>query len=208
MKIQYTNIPFGPYVMVTTIPEDMRLRLLKDGKKDLRSYHKRLAGHLHTQLKYNQNTTEWFYKESAPIWQAYREGWSNWSGQKNEGCELNAHDLWVNFMKPGDFNPVHTHGGDYSFVIFLDIPKKLTEEQEAFEGTSAKPGSLMFEFTQQAKPKWAFTGHAHNPTTGQMIIFPALLQHWVVPFKSNCTRVSVSGNLEILNRENLSNEFF
>ena len=42
----------------------------------------------------------------------------------------------------------------------------------------------MFEFTQQAKPKWAFTGNAIRPQTGDMYIFPALLQHWVVPFKS------------------------
>jgi uncharacterized protein (TIGR02466 family) len=194
--------------MRTKIPEDMRKRLLKDGKKDLKSYHKSLAGHLHTQLKYNDKTTKWFYQESHFIFRAYREGWSNWSGLPNYNCELNAHDLWVNFMKPGDFNPVHTHGGDYSFVIFLDIPKELKKEQDAFEGTSAVPGSLMFEFTQQAKPKWAQTGQSFRPSTGDMIIFPALLQHWVVPYKSKCTRVSVSGNLEVLNRKQLPNDFF
>ena len=206
--VEYGNIPFGPYVMKTKIPEDMRKRLLKDAKKDLKSYHKHLAGHLHTQLKYNDETTSWFYQESNFIWQCYREGWSNFTGLPNESVELNAHDLWVNFMKPGDFNPVHTHGGDYSFVIFLDVPKKLIEEQDAFEGTSSKPGSLMFEFTQQAKPKWAMTGQAIKPRTGDMLIFPALLQHWVVPFKSKCTRISVSGNLEIMNRQNLSDDFF
>ena len=206
--VEYGNIPFGPYVMRTKVPEDIRKRLLTDGKKQLKSYHTRLAGHLDSQLKYNDETTNWFYQQSSPIWQAYREGWSNWTGHPNEGIELNAHDLWVNFMKPGDFNPVHTHGGDYSFVIFLDVPKKLLDEQDAFEGTSSKPGSLMFEFTQQAKPKWAITGQAFNPKTGDMVIFPALLQHWVLPFKSKCTRVSVSGNLEIINRQNLSNDFF
>tara|TARA_Y100000592_G_scaffold60559_1_gene94630 strand:+ start:59 stop:691 length:633 start_codon:yes stop_codon:yes gene_type:complete len=206
--LQYGNIPFGPYVMKTKVPEDMRKKLLKDGKKDLASYHKKLAGHLNTQLRYNDDTTKWFYRESHFIWQAYREGWSNFTGLTNEGVELSAHDLWVNFMKPGDFNPVHTHGGDYSFVIFLDVPEKLVKEQNEFEGTSAPPGSLMFEFTQQAKPKWAITGQSVKPRTGEMLIFPALLQHWVVPFKSKCTRVSVSGNLEIVNRKNLSNDFF
>ena len=206
--VDYTNIPFGPYVMKTKIFEDVRLKLLKDAKKELKSYHKQLAGHLHTQLKYNNKTTEYFYNEMRPIFQAYREGWSNFTGHPNYGVELSAHDLWVNFMKPGDFNPVHTHGGDYSFVIFLDVPKQLKEEQNKFVGTSAKPGSLMFEFTQQAKPKWALTGQSFNPETGDLIIFPALLQHWVVPFKSKCTRISVSGNLEIVNREKLPNDFF
>ena len=38
--LEYGNIPFGPYVMKTKVPEDIRKRLLKDGKKDLKSYHK------------------------------------------------------------------------------------------------------------------------------------------------------------------------
>ena len=206
--LEYGNIPFGPYVMKTKVPEDIRKRLLKDGKKDLKSYHRNLAGHLHTQLKYNDKTTKWFYQESHFIWQAYREGWSKFTGLPNYDVELNAHDLWINYMKPGDFNPVHTHGGDYSFVIFLDVPKQILEEEKTFEGTSAKPGGLMFEFTQQAKPKWAITGQTIKPRTGDMLIFPALLQHWVVPFKSKCTRISVSGNLEIVNRKNLPNDFF
>ena len=206
--LEYSNIPFGPYVMATKVPEDIRKRLLKDGKKDLKSYHRNLAGHLHTQLKYNDKTTKWFYQESHFIWQAYREGWSKFTGLPNYDVELNAHDLWINYMKPGDFNPVHTHGGDYSFVIFLDVPKQILEEEKTFEGTSAKPGGLMFEFTQQAKPKWAITGQTIKPRTGDMLIFPALLQHWVVPFKSKCTRISVSGNLEIVNRKNLPNDFF
>jgi len=28
-----------------------------------------------------------------------------------------------------------------------------------------------------------------------MFIFPAWLKHWVSPFKSDCTRISVSGNI-------------
>ena len=28
-----------------------------------------------------------------------------------------------------------------------------------------------------------------------MFIFPAELKHWVFPFKSDCTRISVSGNV-------------
>ena len=40
----------------------------------------------------------------------------------------------------------------------LDVPKQLKKEQKEYEGTSAKPGTLMFEFTQQARPGWATTG--------------------------------------------------
>jgi hypothetical protein len=32
------------------------------------------------------------------------------------------------------------------------------------------------------------------PEEGDMYIFPAWLKHWVAPYKSDCTRISVSGN--------------
>ena len=111
-------------------------------------------------------------------------------------------------MQAGDFNPLHTHGGDYSFVLFLDIPKKLAKEQKEFEGTSAKPGMLMFEYTQQAKPRWATTGTVIHPQPGDFYMFPALLQHWVAPFKSKVTRVSVSGNMRIENKDKLPHDYF
>ena len=111
-------------------------------------------------------------------------------------------------MKAGDFNPIHVHGADYSFVLFVDIPKALQKEQKEFEGTSAKPGTLMFEYTQQARPRYATTGMAIRPEPGDMYIFPALLQHWVAPFKSKVTRISVSGNLRIVNWDKLPKDYF
>ena len=53
----------------------------------------------------------------------------------------------------------------------------------------------MFEYTQQARPRYATTGMAIRPEPGDMYIFPAYLKHWVYPYKSDCVRVSVSGNV-------------
>ena len=111
-------------------------------------------------------------------------------------------------MKAGDFNPMHTHGGDYSFVLFLDVPKQLKKEQEIYKGTSARPGQLMFEYTQQARPRYATSGTAIAPETGDFFMFPAMLQHWVAPFKSKVTRISVSGNLRVLNWDKLPHNYF
>ena len=33
------------------------------------------------------------------------------------------------------------------------------------------------------------------PEENDMFIFPAWLKHWVAPYKSDCTRISVSGNV-------------
>jgi len=207
-KVDYKHINWGPYVMATKVPNYIIKKLLSEGKKTKKNFNYSLAGHLDHQYLYPPKIQNWFYKEITPILNAYREGHSNFHGLQNLTIELDFNDLWINFMEAGDFNPLHTHGGDYSFVLFLDVPKQLKKEQKEFEGTSTPPGSLMFEYTQQAKPRWATTGTAIKPQTGDFFMFPALLQHWVCPFKSKVTRISVSGNLKIMNKANLPHDYF
>ena len=206
--MNYEHLNWGPFVMKMEMPSYIVKKLLIEGKKTKQSYNHKLAGHLESQFLYPTKVQQWFYDEIQPIIQAYRQGHCKFHGIEEVNVELQADSLWVNFMKSGDFNPKHTHGGDYSFVLFLDVPKQLKKEQDSFVGTSSKPGSLLFEYTQQARPQWATTGAHALPKTGDFYMFPALLQHWVAPFKSKITRVSVSGNLAILNRDKLPNNYF
>ena len=207
-QVDYGHINWGPYVMRTKVPDYIIKKLKTEGKKAKENYNYALAGHLDNQFLYPKNIQRWFYEEIHPIIQAYRDGHCKFHGIEELNVELEADDLWVNYMQAGDFNPMHTHGGDYSFVLFLDVPKQLKKEQENFKGTSTPPGSLMFEYTQQAKPRWATTGTNILPETGDLYMFPALLQHWVCPFKSKVTRISVSGNLRIVNRDKLPRDYF
>tara|TARA_Y100001972_G_scaffold119799_1_gene161510 strand:- start:376 stop:1020 length:645 start_codon:yes stop_codon:yes gene_type:complete len=208
--VDYTFMNWGPFVMKTKLPDYIVKRLLKEGDKLRKddSYNHKLAGHLNHQFLYKPETQNWFYREIIPVLNAYRNGHCNYHGLENLPVEFSFDDLWVNYMKSGDFNPLHTHGGDYSFVLFIDVPKKLKKEQEQFEGTSTKPGMLAFEYTQQAKPRWATTGITVQPEPGDFFMFPALLQHWVAPFKSKITRVSVSGNMRIEQRDKLPHDYF
>ena len=207
-NVEYGHMNWGPFVMKTKVPDYIITKLKNEGKKAKVNYSHRLAGHLDHQFLYPPKVQKWFYDEIHPIIQAYRNGHCKYHGIEELNVELQADDLWVNYMQPGDFNPLHTHGGDYSFVLFLNSPKKLKEEQEKFRGTASKPGMLMFEYTQQARPRWSTTGKLVEPETGDIYIFPALLQHWVCPFKSNVTRISVSGNLRIMNKANLPYDYF
>ena len=207
-NVQSTYMNWGPYVMKTKMPDYIIKKLKTEGRKTKENYNYKLAGHLDNQYMYPANIQKWFYEEIQPIVQAYRNGHCKFHGIEELTVELSADDLWVNYMKAGDFNPIHTHGGDYSFVLFLDVPKQLKKEQEEFEGTSAKPGSLMFEYTQQARPRYATSGTAIVPETGDFFMFPAMLQHWVCPFKSKVTRISVSGNLRIVNWDKLPKHYF
>jgi len=207
-QVDYGHMNWGPYVLKTKVPDYIIKKLKTEGKKAKEYYNHSLAGHLDNQFLYPPKVQKWFYDEIHPIIQAYRNGHCKFHGIEELNVDLQADDLWVNYMKEGDFNPMHTHGADYSFVLFLDVPKQLKKEQEEFKGTSAKPGQLMFEYTQQARPRWATTGTSISPETGDFFMFPALLQHWVAPFKSKVTRISVSGNLRILNRDKLPHDYF
>ena len=206
--LKISNPNFGPYVMKTQLPNYIVKKLLTEGKKAKVSYNYNLAGHLNNQFLYPVSVQNWFYNEIGPVISAYRKGHCHYHGIDEKPLDLQADDLWINFMEAGDFNPLHTHGADYSFVFFLDVPKQLIKEAELFKGTSAEPGTLMFEYTQQARPKWSTTGVGIFPKTGEFYMFPALLAHWVVPFKSKVTRISVSGNIRIKNREKLSRDYF
>ena len=119
-NVKYHFMNWGPYVLETKLPDYIIKRLLKDGDKLRKedSYNQKLAGHLDQQFLYKVETQNWFYKEIHPILNAYRDVHCKFHGIKNLPIELRFDDLWVNYMKAGDFNPVHTHGGDFSFVLF------------------------------------------------------------------------------------------
>ena len=60
--------------------------------------------------------------------------------------------------------------------------------------TSAGPGCISF-FLADSDRKNSITQNSFLPMTGDCFIFPAWLKHWVYPFRSDCTRISVSGNV-------------
>ena len=101
--------------------------------------------------------------------------------------------LWANFQRQYEFNPPHDHDGKLSFVIYLSIPDKLKEENKAYKGKSCGPGGIQFMYGDGTRD--CITYISHFPEEGDMFIFPAWLKHWVMPYHSDCVRVSVSGNV-------------
>ena len=101
--------------------------------------------------------------------------------------------LWVNYMKKHEFNPPHDHSDQLSFVIFLKVPEEITKEQEEYKGKSGGPGSLSFLYGEGNRQ--SITYQSIRPKEGDMFIFPAWMKHYVAPFYSDVTRISVSGNV-------------
>lgn len=102
---------------------------------------------------------------------------------------------WINYQKPGEFNPVHTHSGTLSCVIYIDIPKELEKEVKENNNSSMKccPGFIEFVYGSKGflhSPQFSFL-----PKNKEIVLFPADLLHTVYPFKSNCERISIAFNL-------------
>ena len=58
--------------------------------------------------------------------------WSPRTSVNLENRPIVYENLWCNFQKKYEINPPHTHSGFVSFVIFVQIPYKLEDEDALY----------------------------------------------------------------------------
>ena len=109
-------------------------------------------------------------------------------------------ELWVNFQKQHEFNPVHNHAGDFSFVIFMKIPTHWKEQHVLpFSLKASLPVASDFQFVWSRKEdEVCITRNIplSSEDEGRMLFFPSWLQHQVYPFYgTEEERVTISGNI-------------
>ena len=193
--VQYGVFTWGPCCVNIRISEEFHKKLLDEALKSRvkeQDYRNRLAGILKEEYEYKDKGM--FVQEIAQILGVYDEAFQKW---KSERYKNKPHyvltSLWVNFMKKHEYNPPHDHADQLSFVIFLDAPNEIKEEAKAFKGQSGGPGSLSFVYGEGNRQ--AITYQSIIPQNRDMFIFPSWLKHYVAPFYSDVTRISVSGNV-------------
>jgi len=192
-EVQYRTLRWGPCVVQYTIDEKFRKILLEEANKSSISYGHRLAGHLKKEVKMDSSRLTKYFDE---VFHVYNHALSMWLGKPTENLQYILTDLWCNFQKANEFNPPHNHGGLLSFVIYLKVPKEIKDECIEHEKVkkSAGPGCIGF-FMGDSEKKNSVSNNSFFPQEGEMFIFPAWLKHWVYPYKSDATRISVSGNI-------------
>ena len=117
--------------------------------------------------------------------------------------EVYMETMWINFQKKYEFNPIHTHHGDYSFVLFVDVPFDMKNELIYKNAAKTKEidrsnGVFTFSFPNGASSLPLSYNHlsVDRSWEGTMIVFPANLAHSVNPFyTSNDYRITISGNI-------------
>jgi len=115
-------------------------------------------------------------------------------------CLKNA---WINYMRKGEFSPPHTHTGDFSFNIWIDIPYYAHDEynhQSSKYNNKIKPGSysgaFIFQHTNILGEIEDTIIQGDKTHEGNFCLFHAKLTHQVFPyFTSDEIRITVSGNL-------------
>jgi hypothetical protein len=114
-----------------------------------------------------------------------------------KGYSLDSY--WVNFQKKHEYNPLHQHGGVFSFVIWLKIPFDIEEELNYANSKNAvtrRNSTFAFQYTDILGASSDYIIPVDKTYEGKMIFFPAKLWHCVCPFyTSDEERISVSGNL-------------
>ena len=171
----------------------------KDGKKEVKYEFSKKQFHIleeelrwlaanYTKICYQQKVTD----SEIDVW-------------KPEELKI-AHPLWINYMKQGEWNPVHNHTGLLSCVIYLQVPPEISEENDKRFGTESSkktntPSAGKIEFSFGSHIDFGKSGVMFTPKEKQIFLFPAKLNHHVYPFKSNVERISVSCNFEALLRK-------
>jgi hypothetical protein len=171
-------------------------------------YNYELAGELRHEylIQKTSDTIENFINQVVP---------SYWNGYGNSVIAQKKHrlnvtngkkDVWANFQKKYEYNPMHHHSGVLSFVIWCNIPydteKERTLPHIKNSNRGIGSGGPRFEFIYPDQYVRGGVGNyklfVDKTYEGKMIIFNAQQSHLVTPFfTSNDYRISVAGNVVV-----------
>jgi hypothetical protein len=112
--------------------------------------------------------------------------------------QLSLGNLWMNIQKKYEYNPIHTHSGELSFALWLQIPYDIEYEKSLSNAVNSKKpcnGDFMFHPIMTDGRLDTVPMNVGKNMEGKLAIFPSSMLHSVSPFyTSDGERVSVSGN--------------
>ena len=113
--------------------------------------------------------------------------------------------IWSNIQEAREFNPVHQHTGNFSFVIYTrnDLEDLSVEElqdneydNKIVDHDNQKPLAGLIELFYGEGNWMNWTSFTHVPKRGDILIFPSWLRHTVYAhYETGKIRISVAGNV-------------
>ena len=183
-KIHRQLMVFGRMICIYKIEQDLiddinqQYEDALKNKNVLASHGKHLAGRLDSELNMLPII------QSSKIFKKITECMSDYIDTCIEygTCPPGPHNLdilscWMNDMKPGEYNPPHTHNDNvgYACNLYLKIPEFINDVKEPHK---FKDGKITF-----ISPN-SISSQAFTPKVGDFYIFTADHMHCVHPFKT------------------------
>jgi uncharacterized protein (TIGR02466 family) len=99
---------------------------------------------------------------------------------------------WINLHKTGDFAHTHIHMNSVVSGVWYISTTEKTGQISFMRDSFLFGNSIQFEIESIN----AFNQDSFNfsPVSGDIIIFPSILKHWVAPNLDDCDRVSIAFN--------------
>ena len=179
---------------------DYLWRCIKNKKEDAK---KNLAGNITGSYQLPDKSNWFFLNVLKPLCIEYKEQFRNLAAKLpiNQIHPFFLQSFWVNFQNQHEFNPMHSHGGVYSFVIWLKIPTSYFEQKKnpiALNSNNNSVSNFEFMYPNILGLLEPFTYEMSPKLEGTMLFFPSQLRHAVYPYY-NCDeeRISISGNISL-----------
>ena len=135
------------------------------------------------------------------------------TGRSGDSLRLDC--IWSNIQEAREYNPTHSHTGNYSFVVYCrnDLEKFKLEELQDNEYDAVHGDADYFALQNRklaglielkyVEPNYLnHDRYCHVPSRKDIIIFPSWLRHTVYAhYEENAVRISVAGNVSIMQPE-------
>jgi len=173
-------------------------------KHTLKEYNPRLAGNIRKSFII-KDKDDWFFNNVLKIniheYEAEYTTAATVPLVLTKSCKYKLDRFWVNFQKKYEFNPVHNHGGVFSFVVWMKIPSSYKKECElpfVKNSNSKCPNTFQLLFINSLGDIAPLNYTLEPSDEGKMLFFSSKYNHCVYPFYlSNKERISISGNIAL-----------
>lgn len=164
-----------------------------------------LIGHIDHEYFLPDECKQQLERLVLPMVGAYLQEYPTYNRAKlsvlSHGVPIVLRDAWVNFQKKYEYNPVHDHGGCFSFVLWLNIPYTREDEdavsftQKLHKDALTSNGKFEFFYNDTLGGIYSHKLPIDPSYEGMILLFPSSMKHCVYPFyTSDDYRISVSGN--------------
>ena len=196
----HSHTTFGPYLGIFQLDPLFVKKILKLGRQSKDDYREALAGRIEKEVKINLEKNSWVRKYLNNYVLAWIDGYRQYGYDvRHKHFAFTIQNMWMNFMKKGEYNPVHIHESCHlSYVIFVKIPKKLTDTSITYRNkTKGTKGFTNFYFGENS---WdVISTRTIVPKENSLLLFPAQLRHSVDAYDVSVERITAAGNIRFIN---------